>query len=245
MKKIVVRAIADSARYPSFPQSGHETDTTLADFAADMRAPTPTAAAEIAVPVREELLAQLDELAMRKRRCATRPVSLGRERLEARVQRLPKPEALLAHAVQKLDEFADRVRRGLRDRTVAEREKLQKASGTLSLPLLRNRIAGEREKLVRSGLSIRLLERHLEQARGRFTALGRVLPQLDPDMPLARGYVRVIDASGRTLTVREEAAREPSLTLKFRDGDLPVSVGATRRAKPGPKSSSPRQGDLF
>src|SRR5262249_24228283 len=94
-EEIVVRAIAESA-IPIISAVGHETDTTLADFAPDLRARPPTAAAEIAVPVREELRAQIMELALRKRRCVVRPLSLGRERLEARVQRLPRPEALLS-----------------------------------------------------------------------------------------------------------------------------------------------------
>src|SRR6185369_5281036 len=114
-EEVVVRAIADCA-IPVISAVGHETDTTLADFAADLRAPTPTAAAEIAVPVREELAAQIAELAFRKRRCALRPVQLGRERLEARVQRLPRPETIIAQRVQKLDELGERLRRGLADR---------------------------------------------------------------------------------------------------------------------------------
>ncbi len=240
----VVRAIAEST-IPVISAIGHETDTTLADFAADMRAPTPTAAAEIAVPVREELLAQLDELAMRKRRCAMRPVSLGRERLDARVQRLPRPEALLAPSVQRLDELSERLRRGLRDRAVAAREKLHVVAGRLSLPLLLSRIANGGERLARAGLVPQLLERRLTQARDRFAALDRILPQLDPDKPLARGFARVTDGAGRTLTGRDEAAREKALVLKFRDGDLPVAVGGATRRKAEPKSRPPRQGDLF
>ena len=240
----VVRAIAEST-IPVISAVGHETDTTLADFAADMRAPTPTAAAEIAVPVREELLAQLDELAMRKRRCAIRPVSLGRERLDARVQRLPRPEALLAPSVQRLDELSEKLRRGLRDRAGAEREKLHAVAGRLSLPLLRGRIANGGERLARAGLVPRLLERRLTQARDRFAALDRILPQLDPDKLLARGFARVTDGAGRTLSGRDEAAREKALVLKFRDGDLPVAVGGATRRKVKPKSPPPRQGDLF
>jgi exodeoxyribonuclease VII large subunit len=240
----VVRAIAECP-IPVISAIGHETDTTLADFAADKRAPTPTAAAEIAVPVREELLAQLAELAMRKRRCALRPVALGRERLEARAQRLPRPEALLAPSIQRLDELGERLRRGLRDREVAEREKLQAVAGRLSLPLLRSRVAAGSERLARVGLTSLVLERRLARARDRFAALDRVLPQLDPDKPLARGYVRVTDSAGRTVTAREEAAREKALVLKFRDGDLPVAVSGAPARKGRPKSPPAGQGDLF
>ena len=123
-EEVVVRAIA-ACPIPIISAVGHETDTTLADFAADVRAPTPTAAAEMAVPVREDLLAQLGELALRTRRAVVRPVKLGRERLAVRAERLPRPEALLSAQAQRLDDLAERLRRGLRDRTVVARQALQ------------------------------------------------------------------------------------------------------------------------
>ena len=104
-EEAVVRAVAECS-IPVISAVGHETDTTLADYAADLRAPTPTAAAELAVPVREELRALLGELVLRQRRAVVRPLALARERLEARSQRLPRPEALLAPQAQRLDELA-------------------------------------------------------------------------------------------------------------------------------------------
>ena len=247
-EEVVVRAIADS-QIPVISAVGHETDTTLADHAADQRAPTPTAAAEIAVPVREELLAQLGELALRKRRCALRPVALGRERLEARAERLPKPEALLAPAVQRLDELTERLRRGLRDRTAVGRERLNVSAAGLRPKRLLAVVAQGREQLVRSGLSPQMLARRMKLAGDQFSALNRLLPQLDPDMPLARGFARVMGSAGKTLTARSEAARERSLTLRFRDGELPVSVNRPSRPKaksrPRKKGDSSAQGDLF
>ncbi|MGB3165805.1 MAG: exodeoxyribonuclease VII large subunit, partial [Alteraurantiacibacter sp.] len=97
----VVRAVAGSP-IPVISAVGHETDTTLCDFAADRRAPTPTAAAEMAVPVKRELAATLDELALRKRKCVMRPVDLGRERLTARAERLPTVDTLLQPHAQRV-----------------------------------------------------------------------------------------------------------------------------------------------
>lgn len=288
-EEVVVRAIAEST-IPVISAVGHETDTTLADYAADLRAPTPTAAAEIAVPVREELLAQLAELGLRKRRCALRPVSLGRERLEARVQRLPRPEALVAAQAQRLDDLGERLRRGLEGRAAAAQQRLQHSAGQLSLPLLRQRTAqcGERvanqearlraalrqarqlgqsrlersaaglrpqslraravaelAKLDRIGLAPRLIERRYGQAADRFAAIARLLPQLDPDKPLQQGFARVLTPAGHTLTSRAEAANERALLLKFRDGELPVGVGAAPARRKRGEASVPGQEDLF
>jgi exodeoxyribonuclease VII large subunit len=243
-EEIVVRAVA-GCTIPIISAVGHETDTTLCDFAADRRAPTPTAAAEMAVPVRAELGANLAELSLRKQRCALRPVALGRERLEARVRHLPKPEALLAAKAQRLDEASERLRRALRERAQAASGRLDAQSGKLSLPLLRHRVERAEERLVRVGLTPALLQRQLSTATRHFAPVARVLPQLDPDKPLARGFARVTDAAGRTLTDKAQAEREATLVLKFRDGDLTVTPGAIPRKAARSKELGPQQGDLF
>jgi len=228
-EEIVVRAIAESA-IPVISAVGHETDTTLADFAADLRAPTPTAAAELAVPVREDLIAQIAELALRQRRAVLRPLQLGRERLAARAERLPRPETLLSPQAQRLDELAERLRRGLVDRTALARGELQRVGGRLSLPLLSSR---------------------LDRARERLEGLARLHASLDPDRVLQRGYVRVTGADGRTLTSRASASGEAALALHFRDGELAVvpagssGAAAPARAPARPKPSVPEQGKLL
>jgi len=243
-EEVVVRAVAECT-IPIISAVGHETDTTLCDYAADRRAPTPTAAAEMAVPVRAELAANLAELGLRKRRCAARPVALGRERLEARVRHLPRPEALLAGKAQRLDEAGERLRRALRERAQAARGRLDTQSGKLSLPLLRHRVERAEERLARAGLTPALLQRQFETASRHFAPVARVLPQLDPDKPLAKGFARVTDASGHTLTDKAQAEREPTLVLKFGDGDLTVAPGASPRRAVRSKELGPQQGDLF
>ena len=293
-EEIVVRAIAAST-IPVISAVGHETDTTLADFAADLRAPTPTAAAELAVPVREDLIAQIGDLALRKRRCALRPVALGRERLEARAQRLPRPEALLAACAQRLDEEAERLRRGLGDRArVAERQ-LADTAGRLSLPLLKGNAnrAGERldsagralaaglrhvagngqRELARASAGLRpqaltrlmreerrrldgvrlvpaLLRQRLRIASDRFRVTDKLLPQLDPDGPLSRGFARVMNRDRHTLTTRVAAQAEQSLLLRFADGEITVATGSPPQAQVQPRprrggAPGAEQGDLF
>ena len=237
-EEVVVRAIADCS-IPVISAVGHETDTTLADFAADLRAPTPTAAAELAVPVREDLLNQIAELALRKRRAVARPVQLGRERLAMRVQRLPRPEALLQVPAQKLDDLADRLRRGLSDRIVIARTALQADAARLSAPLLAHRLQSARQQLQAQRLVPALLTNPLAIARERLSATARVMASLNPDAPLARGYVRVLGADGLTLTDAAAAAQQPRLVLKFRDGDLGVVPGDAPAPRPAPTTAKP------
>ena len=217
-EEAVVRAVAECT-IPIISAVGHETDTTLCDFAADRRAPTPTAAAEMAVPVRAELVNQIAELTLRKRRAVLRPLQLGRERLAARAERMPAPQALLTPHAQRLDDLSERLRRALSDRTLLARGQLQRVAGGLSAPLLKARLSA---------------------ARGRLDGLARLFVSLDPDKVLGRGYVRVTGPDGRTLTSKALAAREAALTLHFQDGVLAVSTGAAPgRAAPRPKGAAP------
>jgi exodeoxyribonuclease VII large subunit len=226
-EEVVVRAIAAST-IPVISAVGHETDTTLADFVADLRAPTPTAAAELAVPVRADLANQIAELALRQRRAGARALDLARERLSARAERLPRIEALLSPQAQRLDELGERLRRGLENRTGQARAAWQQAAARLSLPLLESR---------------------LERARLRLDGAARLLASLDPDAVLQRGYVRVTDEAGDTLTTRAAAAAAGELALHFRDGVLaviPAGRGsATPRPAARPRRPNPEQGKLL
>jgi exodeoxyribonuclease VII large subunit len=220
-EEVVVRAIAASP-IPVISAVGHETDTTLADHAADRRAPTPTAAAELAVPVLRDLAMALEELGLRQRKCVMRPVTLGRERLEARARRLPRPEALSAAAAQKLDELSERLRRGLSDRATRARTELQADAARLSTPLLRSRVQHARDRLAAVRLRPELLHRALADQRQKLAALDRLRRQLDPKAPLARGYALVCAPGHPIVASREVAARQDRLTLEFADGTIQV-----------------------
>lgn len=250
-EEIVVRAIAESP-IPVISAVGHETDTTLADHAADRRAPTPTAAAEIAVPVRGELAATVADFAARKRRAILRPVAIGRERLEARAERLPRPEALLQPQAQKLDELTERLRRGLKDRAAHARERLQADAARLSPASLRHRIDRARDRLDASRLTPLLATARLQRERERFGALERLHASLNPKAPLARGFVLVKDAEGELVRSRAAAAAQAALEIEFADGLLPVIPSGSAQSKPAPRKvpkrpagAPPRQDDLF
>lgn len=238
----VVRAIAESV-IPVISAVGHETDTTLADFAADRRAPTPTAAAEMAVPVRADLLAGLGELGLRATRAINRTEGLARERLEVRAQRLPRLQDLLSPQQQRADDLGERLRAALGLRLADARGTLARASGALRPAVLDARAGLARERLARLTLDPAVLERITRRAAERLAGLERVLAQLDPDAPLQRGYARVSAADGRTLIDKAAAAAEPSLKLHFRDGVLDVVpvdgpvAPPTPRAKPKPSEA--------
>ena len=229
-EEIVVRAIAECT-IPVISAVGHETDTTLADFAADRRAPTPTAAAEMAVPVRADLAATITDLAGRQARAVYRPLELGRERLDARMRRLPRPEALLQGQAQRLDEISERLRRGLRERAGRGRE----------------RLAG-----ISSRLSPRLIEQQLVRKREALAGLARLASQLHPERPLQRGYAIARALDGHALTSKSAASKHDALKLQFADGMLDVArAGADAQRSKGTKSGTkasgpaPHQNDLF
>jgi exodeoxyribonuclease VII large subunit len=198
----VVRAAAESP-IPLISAVGHETDTTLIDHAADRRAPTPTAAAEIAVPVRGELLAQLGELAHRSRHCLARRAERWRERLDLTICRWPEPQAIFAPMVQRLDEVGDRLPRSLGARAASARADLN---------------------LVASRLRSELLEQRIGRLSERLVATWRMAELVHPERPLAKGYVRVTSRDGTTLTHAADARSAKLLTLRFGDGSVDAAV---------------------
>lgn len=232
----VVRAIATST-IPVISAVGHETDTTLADFAADLRAPTPTAAAELVVPVRAELAAQVHDLQARRGRALARLLAHARERLEVRSQRLPTAQALLSPQSQRLDDLSDRLRRALVHRTEIAAGVLARHRGALRPALLTQRLGRERERLAAQRLRPEALLQRIEHARGRVESLDRLRRSLDPEAPLQRGYVLVTDHDGHVVKDRATAAARAALTLKFADGTLDVVTGAAQ--PPGPAQTPP------
>ncbi|APE27454.1 exodeoxyribonuclease VII large subunit [Aurantiacibacter gangjinensis] len=232
-EEMVVRAVAESP-IPVISAVGHETDTTLCDYAADKRAPTPTAAAEMAVPVLRDLVATLDDLGLRQRKVVMRPVELGRERLAARADRLPPIEQLLQPYAQRLDDLGERLRRGLVDRAAKGRERL--ADLRLSPAILRGNLRDARQRLASARLTPPLVQRPLADGRQRLAALERLRLQLDPKAPLKRGYALVSAEGHPVIASRDVAAAQSRLTLEFADGSVQVAPGDA----PPPAPATPR-----
>ncbi|WP_085808992.1 exodeoxyribonuclease VII large subunit [Sphingomonas sp. TZW2008] len=210
-EEAVVRAVAE-CRIPIISAVGHETDTTLCDYAADLRAPTPTAAAELAMPVLADVRLTVGAHGQRIERCARRHVERGRERLDALARLLPTRDRLLGPQRQRIDDLSGRLDRGLERHVV-------RARGTLD----------------RTGAVLRpaLLDRRVESARQRLNDLGRLLASVDPDAPLARGYARVTGPDGTTLATAAAARAAGAVTLHFRDAtvDAVIDGGRAERAR--------------
>ncbi len=228
-EEIVVRAAAESP-IPLISAVGHETDTTLIDHAADRRAPTPTAAAEMAVPVRSELMALLGELGHRSASCLARRSERSRERLDLTASRWPEPQALLAPRQQRLDDIAERLPRSLAARAGHSRADLNLVAGRLRRDLLDQRVERLRDKLASAWSMAGLVH---------------------PDRPLSRGFARVTALDGGTLTSAAKARAAGRVDLHFADGIVPATIDggepATRAAveRKRPKRHIPPQPGLF
>ena len=241
-----MRAIA-ACRIPTLSAVGHETDTTLADFVADRRAPTPTAAAEMAVPVRAELLAYVRELGARTGRCASRHQERARERFGHIARRLPARDTLLAPQRQRLDELGDRLPRALSRRLAIARGDLAQAGAALRPRLLAQQAERGRGQLDRSARALRRGGAEaVRMARARLEPLARLLPTLHPDRPLALGYARVERrADGETVTTAGEARAAGALRLRFVDGALEVRVDGAARTQYAAGKAKPEQPTLL
>lgn len=220
-EEVVVRAIA-ACSIPIISAVGHETDTSLADFAADRRAPTPTAAAEYAVPVRADLAAAVASHAARADRAMLRLRERARERLGALARLLPRRELLLGPQRQKLDDIGARLDRALE-----------------------RRIARARQPLDRAGAVLRpaMLDRQLAVARDRLARTVRLIEAVNPDGLLKKGYVRVTARSGETITTAAAARAATALTLHF--GDAPVDARVERSPAKGYAKPSSEQPTLL
>ena len=222
----VVRAVANCT-IPIISAVGHETDTTLCDFAADLRAPTPTAAAEIAVPVRSDLLQRVGQLGLRMANIVRKQLDLAAERLEAQRRLMPRLSELAAPHQLRTDDLAERLRQSLRTR-------VGKAEIAYSGPAMM--------------LHPRLLHRRVEQKQQQLDALTRLAGSLHPEAPLKRGFARVTDADGKTIMSRAAAVKAGDVTLRFVDGEVGSVVNGSAPPRPStPKPTPPtvNQGNLF
>jgi len=222
-EEIVVRAAAAST-IPLISAVGHETDTTLIDYVSDMRAPTPTAAAELAVPVREELRLGVAQLSLRHETAMQRLFSQRAEQLAGLARGLPKPAQLLQVASQRLDDWGERLIAALPTLLTKKQQQLALVANHLRPQLLQQEIANIEayidDGFVRMSAAImRLLERRAERA-SHLTAL---LESVNYKKVLARGFALVKGENGTLVTSAQKAAGNKTLSVIFADGEVKVT----------------------
>jgi exodeoxyribonuclease VII large subunit len=246
----LARAAAASA-IPLISAVGHETDTTLIDFVSDRRAPTPTAAAEIATPVLAELKALTADLQRRLVRCAGRALEDRRTRLTAAGRGLPRPADLLALASQRFDHASSRLAAGLERNVAVHRVELVRVAGRFSPGLLDRPRRLRAERLAEVSARMRpAVDRLTARAAERLESLDKLRLTLNPDGPLKRGFARVHHTDGALARTAGALKSGEAIRLVFQDGDRGAVVdGAAPAAKPaaskGASKASPGQGDLF
>lgn len=222
-EEIVVRAAAESA-IPLISAIGHETDTTLIDYAASLRAPTPTAAAEKAVPVRAELLAMVIDSERRLLSGATRILQQHKVNLQGLTRGLGDPKRLLETAAQRLDHLSSKLDMGLKSWLQRRAATLNELSAKLSARHLTRQVSDMLRIL--SGYGERLVhtEQKIIRDRGvKLQNLSSMLESLSFERVLERGYAVVFDDKGDIISSAAKAAGK-NVEIRFRDGEKKASV---------------------
>ena len=216
----VVRAAAMSS-IPLISAVGHETDTTLIDFAADLRAPTPTAAAEKAVPVRSQLIAQILDGEKRLYTGISRLVQHKRTEIQGLARGLPDPRKTFESRIQKLDHLATRLDNGLSIWLEKRRSQIREISALLSRRPLVQKIADQSRALQAQAERLTMISRKMGQdRRTRLENLATLLQSLSFERVLERGYAVVYDSGGNIVSAAKAAPEE--MKIRFRDDSVAV-----------------------
>ena len=238
----VVRAVAAST-IPVISAVGHETDTTLCDYAADLRAPTPTGAAEMAVPIRAQLYAQVLDDEARLHTAINRQISDYRNRVESGAARLGDPAKLLEVKTQKLDHLAHKLTAAYSSYLAQRNTKAVQLGAQLRHPsaiLERADTALKRwgEQLTRAAPLI------TKDRVQRIEHYGRMLEAYSFKNVLKRGYVVVRDADGKPLMCAGETSAGQGISLQFSDDSVEATIGGKPKP-PGKTTKKSGQQSLF
>ena len=243
-EEIVVRAAASSA-IPLISAVGHETDTTLIDLAAARRAPTPTAAAELAVPVRLDLMARVLALGSSLTSAVNRTLAEQRTRLTAAERGLPKPQRLIDDARQRLDDRGERLANALIHGLERRRRQLGIAAARLLSP--RQRLGHARQHLTGEARALEAaMSRLIGDRSHRLQRAGGLLESYSYARILDRGFALVFDRFGQVITSIGQLRARMAVRLRVADGEAGATIdGAGDAGGRGARAAPAQQETLF
>jgi exodeoxyribonuclease VII large subunit len=217
-EEAVVRAAAAS-RIPLISAVGHETDTTLIDYASDRRAPTPTAAAEIALPVRDEWLLSVMEHGKRMFMAITRQLQNQNEKVSGLARGLPNPVRLMDAATQRLDDWSERHASSLPAFTTRKNQLLAVVAARLQPRSLMQNIHHHEVKFTEAGERItRIIQRNIHEHGQKLAHVVQLFESLNYKRVLMRGFVLVRNQERKVIPRVAAVPPDTLLELEFFDG---------------------------
>lgn len=223
-EEAVARAVA-GCRTPVVSAVGHETDVTICDFVADVRAPTPSAAAELLAPDNRARQQQLDTLALRLERAWRQQQRLRQQRLDHLRARLRHPGERLAQQAQRLDGLELRLQRAIQQQLASRSRQLAQLGQRIQAQHPQRQLAQLRPQLdsLEQRLS-RAMRQQLQQHNQRLAALGQTLHAVSPLATLGRGYSILLDAQGQAIRSADQVAPGQTLQARLAEGELTLQV---------------------
>ncbi|MBC8337641.1 MAG: exodeoxyribonuclease VII large subunit [Alphaproteobacteria bacterium] len=240
-EEIVVRAAAAST-IPLISAVGHETDTTLIDFASDARAPTPTAAAEMAVPVRADLVAQVEDDGARLLNSVTRLVDDGRRHLDAMARGLPDLGRLIGDFSQRLDDWTERLINAVRFGLDGRRAELARLAAEIPNP--QQQLEHAKGQLKREVRALEAAGRTIVTERRRnLKQASALLESFSYQRVLERGFALVTGGEQMAIDSVHKLSPGMGVSMRFHDGEAGATVNgnAPTEKKGGPhKKKKPK-----